>query len=117
VRTWRGVLVLIIGVYLGALAFTALSSWYYMYSGLYLEMEMGPQMFVVFSPILATPIVIIVLLIHIPMSRYFNYDRYWKWFLAGISYSSVFLAIISLWLLMVPIVLNPFSLKFIARQR
>ncbi len=102
---------------MGAIAFSAVSAWYYMYSGLYREMEMGPQMFVVFSPILATPIVIIALLIHIPLSRYFNFDRYWKWFLAGISYSSVFLAIISLWLLMVPIVLNPFSLKFIARQR
>jgi hypothetical protein len=116
-KTWRGAFVLVIGLILGAIAFSAVSASYYMYSGLYREMEMGPQMFVVFSPILAMPIVIIALLIHIPLSRYFNFDRYWKWFLAGVSYSSVFLGIISVWLLIVPIILNPFSLKLLTRQR
>jgi len=116
-KTWRGALVLIIGVFLGALAFSALSASYYMYSGLYLEMEMGPQMFVVFSPILAMPIVIIALLIHILLSSYFNFDRYWKWFLSGISYASVFLSIISLWFLIIPFFLNPFSIKLIAKLK
>jgi hypothetical protein len=110
---WKNCAILTLGVFIGSAIFSAIRTEYYLYNKI--QTEVGPQMFVAVSPILAVPIVIIALVIHIPLRNYFKFNVSWKWFLSGISYASILLGLISPWMLIIPIVLNPFSLKLISK--
>lgn len=114
-KSWLGYIWLVVAIFLGSAAFSGLRTLNYIYKGL--QPNMAPQMFILFSPVLAAPVALVTLLIHIVFYRYFKFDSFWKWFLPGISYSSLLLGLISPWLLIIPLVLNPISLKLIVNAR
>jgi hypothetical protein len=99
---------MIMGIFLGAILFSGIRTWYYIYKGF--QPNIAPQMFIIFSPVLGALISVIALGIHGILGHYLNFNGYWKWFLAGISYSSVLLCLISPWLLLFPVIFNPVSL-------
>jgi hypothetical protein len=69
------------------------------YKILALQPNMAPEMFVLFAPVLAVPIALISLAVHIFIRKSFSYPTYALWFVAGVCYSSIFLLLISPWLL------------------
>ena len=102
---WLGGGCLIAAVFLGSALFSGIRVYYYIYMGF--QPNMGPGMFVVFSPVLAAPIAVIAFLVHVIFANYFKFDTCWKWFLSGISYASLLLGLIDPWLLLIPLVFNP----------
>jgi hypothetical protein len=61
--------------------------------------NMAPEMFVIFAPVLALPIALFAPAAHFAMRATYGYQRDSYWFLAGIAYSTVFLLLITPWLL------------------
>lgn len=110
---WLGGGCLVAAVFVGSAIFSGVRTYLYIYKGL--QPNMAPQMFVIFSPILAAPIAVIALAAHIAFANYFRFDTYWKWLLSGISYSSILLVLISPWLLLIPLIFNPIVLTPIAK--
>ena len=108
-RTWTGPVLLVIATFLGSAAFSAIRMFIYKAEGL--QPNMAPEMFIVFSPVLALPIALIGVLIHIVFARRFGFSRPWQWFAAGVAYSTLVLGLINPWLLVVPLVLNPVTLR------
>lgn len=99
-------------IFLGAAFFSACRTLYYIVLGL--EPNIAPQMFIVFSPILALPIAVAAAIVH-GIIGILTYDRGLKWFFAGISYSSILLGLITPWLLLVFVFLNPISILVYSR--
>lgn len=114
-KIWIGCIYLVVAVFVGAAGFSALRTWYYIYNGF--QPNMAPQMFIIFSPVLAMPIAILALLIHSIFSRFFKFDAYWQWTLAGLSYSVVLLGLITPWLLLIPLLLNPITWQLFIRWK
>ena len=104
-----GVLWIAIGVIAGSALWSALRTLQYVIEGR--QPDMGPGLFILFSPILALPIVIVAGALHLIMRRYFAYLYWWQWALAGAMYSSVLLGLISPWLLVFPLFVNPIVLR------
>jgi len=105
VNKWLGGGCLIAAVFLGSALFSGIRVYYYIYMGF--QPNMGPEILVIMSPILAAPIAVIAFLVHVIFANYFKFDTCWKWFLSGISYASLFLGLIDPWLLLIPLVFNP----------
>ena len=99
---------LIAGIFVGAIAFSFLRVLQYKYAGS--QPDMAPEMFVLFSPILSIPIVLLAVIIHFLLRSRFTYKNIFSWFLAGIAYSSIFLLLIAFWFL--PIVIGIYFLAF-----
>ena len=112
-KNFYGFILMILGIFIGAAFFSSLRTSYYIYYGI--KPNMAPQIFIVFSPVLAIIISIFVSIVHIILKNYLVFDKYWKWFLSGVSYSSVLLGLISPWLLIIPVFINPISAKLIIR--
>lgn len=110
-KAWVGCLWLVLAVFIGGALFSGVRTLYYIVAELH--PNIGPQMFIAVSPILSAPIALIATLVHVLFRSEFGYDAYWKWFIAGISYSSILLGLISPWLLLIPIALNPVTAKVI----
>ena len=100
-------LLLFVGVQMGAIVFSAIRTLYYFLMGV--QSNMGPQLFIIFAPILSIPFTIIAFIIHITLSKYFSFNRYTEWFCAGVSYALPLLGLISGWLLLLFVICNPFS--------
>jgi tellurite resistance protein TehA-like permease len=103
--------IMISGVFIGAVLFSSMRVWFYIYQGI--QPNMAPQMFILFSPIMGVLISVPAILLQVVFRKIINFNSYWKWFLAGLSYSSVLLGLITPWLLAVFILLNPLSLKLL----
>ena len=109
-----GVIWLAAGAVAGSAVWSALRTLMYVVEGR--QPNMGPELFILFSPVLALPIAIGAGILHLIMHRYFAYRHWWQWMLAGAMYSSVLLGLISPWLLLVPLVINPIVFRaFISR--
>lgn len=104
-----GILWLALGTFLGSALCSALRTLTYHSEGR--QPNMAPELFIVFSPILALPIVLLAGIVHVLAHRYFGYRHGWQWALAGAMYSSIMLGLISPWLLLVPLVVNPIVLR------
>jgi hypothetical protein len=102
------------GAVIGSALWSALRTLVYIIEGR--QPNMGPELFILFSPVLAVPIVIAAGIIHVAMTRYFAYQRWWQWALAGVMYSSILLGLISPWLLLVPLVFNPIVLRAFSKR-
>lgn len=113
-QQWRGIVAMIAGIFVGAAGFSAIRTIYYIAQGA--QPNIAPQMFIVFSPILAFPITVAAVVLHAIFNKFLTFDRYWKWFLAGISYSSIVLGLISPWLLFIFVILNPVVIKLSQRH-
>ena len=114
VDKWLGGGCLVAAVFLGSALFSGIRTYIYIYQGL--QPHMGPGMFVIASPILAAPIALIAFVAHLTFANFFKFDRYWKWFLSGISYSSILLGLIDPWLLLIPLIFNPIVLTLRAKR-
>ena len=73
--------------------------------------NMGPEMFLVFSPIVAAPVAALAAAAHLIFARFFAFRSGWQWASAGTMYSMVLLGLISPWLLLGPILVNPITLR------
>jgi hypothetical protein len=111
--TLRGCALLAIATFVGAAMFSVLDV--LKYKALGLQPNMAPEMFVVFSPIIALPIVIIAVLIHSIFARQFGFTKAWHWMAAGLAYSSVLLGFINPWLLLIPLAVNPITIHLARR--
>jgi hypothetical protein len=109
-----GILWIAVGAVTGSAVWSALRTLTYILEGR--QPNMGPELFILFSPVLALPIVITAGILHFIMHRYFAYRHWWQWALAGVMYSSVLLGLISPWLLLVPVAINPIVLRAFLRR-
>ena len=110
-KTWTGCVLLVIATFVGAAAFSAVRMFLYKAEGL--QPNMAPEMFVIFSPVLALPIALVAVLIHAIFAGRFAFSKPWQWLGAGIAYSALLLGLISPWLLIIPLALNPITLRFV----
>jgi hypothetical protein len=78
--------------------------------------EMHPAIGLFFVPILCAPIFLITSLLHIVLRRFFGYDQWIQWLVAGAMYSLVMLLIVGgWWMLLVPAAVNPITLRLLER--
>jgi hypothetical protein len=104
-KAWIGCVILATSVFVGSALFSALRVVLYKLAGT--ETNMAPEMFVIFSPVLALPVAVVAVLIHAVFAKTFAFSSGWSWLLAGLAYSSLLLGLISPWLLLIPLVANP----------
>lgn len=101
---------LAIGVFVGAAASSGLRTMIYVLGDR--QPDMGPQLFILFSPILGAPIAGIALALHLAARKWFAYDRYWKWFAAGCGWGAILLVLVTPWLgLTAALLVNPAFLR------
>lgn len=112
-KTWIGCILLAVSTFVGAAMFSALRV--VLYKALGEQPNMAPEMFIVFSPVLAAPIAIVVVLIHALFLKKFEFERAWQWVGSGVAYSTLLLGLISPWLLIVPLALNPITILLVQR--
>ena len=113
-KTWTGCVLLVVATFLGAALFSAIRTALYHAEGLH--SNMAPEMFIVFSPVLALPIAVVAVLIHSVFANRFRYSNAWQWFFSGIAYSSLLIGLINPWLLVIPLMVNPITLRIILKN-
>jgi len=86
-----------------------------MYNAAGLQPNMAAEMFILVSPLLAAPIAVVAVMVHSWYAGYFGFRSGWQWAYAGLSYSSILLGLISPGLLLVPLLANPITLKFLRK--
>jgi len=91
-----GCSILAVAVLIGVIAVSALRLVIYKTTGA--QPDMGAEMFLFFAPVVAMPIIAVVLLVHIAARSWFNFHSAWQWAAAGLGYSLVSLALIRAWL-------------------
>lgn len=106
-KTMAGLVLMLGAVLAGCIAFSALRTLTYYWEGR--TPNMGPEMFILLSPVLAAPIMGIAGMVHVVFFSFFGYEKYRAWFLAGISWSSVLLGLIEPWLLYPVAAVNPIT--------
>ncbi len=104
-----GFLGIALGAIVGSAVWSALRTWTYILEGR--QPNMGPELFVLFSPVLAIPIALAAGIGHVLAHKYFAYRHWWQWVVAGLMYSTVLLGLVSPWLLLIPAVINPITLR------
>ena len=112
-KTWIGCILLAVSIFVGSAMFSALRM--VLYKALGEQPNMAPEMFIVFSPVLAAPIVIIAVLVHALFAKKFEFEGAWKWIGSGVAYSTLLLGLISPWLLIVPLTVNPITILLVRR--
>jgi len=75
--------------------------------------NIGPQIGYIMYPILVTPISIFAIIIQIIFHKFFAYQSYFQWGLAGLSWGLIFLVLVTPWLAILFLVFNPVSLKYV----
>jgi len=106
-KTW-GLIWMTLSVFVGAVIFSSLRTLQYILNDYH--PNIAPGMFIILSPVLALPIALVAIMLNAIFARYLLLDAYWKWVLSGVAYSSILLGLISPWLLLIPLLLNPFSI-------
>ena len=109
VKNTIGFAVLVISVFASTMASALARTIWYKYSGY--QPNMAPEMFVIFSPVIAAPLALAAGIIHGVFRSYFSYTTATQWFIAGVSYGALTLALISPWLLLVLLIVNPVVAK------
>ena len=107
----KGCAILTVSIFVGAAFFSAVRTMMYNAAGL--QPNMGAEMFILFSPLLGAPIAIVAVIIHSWFAGFFRFSSGWQWAYAGASYSSILLGLISPGLLLIPLLANPITLKFL----
>ena len=69
--------------------------------------NMGSELFMLFSPVVAPPIVIMAAIVHLLAHKYLAYRYWWQWVSAGVAYSGVLLELVSPWLLLLVAIFAP----------
>jgi hypothetical protein len=112
-KTWIGCILLAVSTFVGAALFSALRV--VLYKTLSEQPNMAPEMFIVFSPVLAAPIVFVVVIVHALFAKKFEFKGTWQWIGSGLAYSTLLLGLISPWLLIVPLAINPITILLVRR--
>ena len=110
-KTWEGCALMVVAIFVGSALFSGLDTIVYKVKGL--QPNMAPEMFIIFSPVLALPIALGAVLLHAIFAKFFGFSRWSQWCWAGIAYASVLLGLISPWLLLIPLILNPLTLRLV----
>jgi len=112
-----GLLILTGGVIVGALMAAAIRHLVYVNSGW--EPNVHPGMGYITFPLLALPLAVCALLLHVALRRFFAYVHAWQWLLAGIAYGLWFVAFLEPSFLVLALLLNPltFQCALIVRTR
>jgi uncharacterized membrane protein len=98
-ENFRNFMILTLGVFIGAVIFSVVRVFQYKWLGL--QPGMAPEMFVIFSPVLALPVAMIAVVVHYFFRNSFKYQNPTRWFFAGVIYSSILLLLVSPWLLLI----------------
>jgi hypothetical protein len=85
------------GVFVGAIGCSILRVMQYKLNDW--QPNVAPEMFVVLAPVLALPIALIALAAHFAIRATYAYRQDSHWVLAGIAYSTIYLLLITPWLL------------------
>lgn len=110
----RRYVVLVVMTYAGAILWTALRVAVHRLTIPY--PHMGPEVFFLFAPVLATPIAVLGVVFHLATSRRWCLRGYHDFALAGLSYSAVLLVLISPWLIFIVLLLHPWLWRFLSRE-
>jgi hypothetical protein len=78
--------------------------------------NMHPGIAFVMLPFLLTPLLLIVCATHLVLSKFFHYKNSYEWACAGFLYSLVFLFFLWPWLIIIPVILNPFSARLFRKE-
>jgi len=95
---WVGCTILALAVLIGVVVVSAFRMAIYKTTGT--QPNMGPEMFLVFAPVVAVPIAAAGLLLHVVARRWFSFHSAWQWAAAGFTYSLVSLVLIDAWLVL-----------------
>lgn len=114
-KTWKGLVILVASVFFGVLLWSTIRMLMYKIAGL--QPNMGPELFVLFAPLVAAPIALVALVIHLLLLKFFSYRTALPWFLSGVSYSSFVLGEIHEWLLLIPILTTPLLIVGLRKLR
>jgi hypothetical protein len=80
------------------------------------QREMGPAVGFLFVPILALPVIALACVVHVVANKWFVYQTWRDWVSAGVLYALIFLAFTSLWLLVIPLVVNPITVAWWSKR-
>lgn len=104
-----GSLVLLVGVLVGALAAAAIRHLVYVSDGW--QPNVHPGMAYYAFPVLALPLALLAMLVHIALRRSFAYAHGWQWLLAGFAYGLWFLAFLGPVFFVLVAILNPLAVR------
>jgi hypothetical protein len=113
-KNWKGYLLLALGVVGGTILVGVIRL--IAYKAANVQPNMAPEIYFVFAPVLAMPILVGSIIVHVLFSKYFDYKTGSAWFFSGLSYASFLLYLISDLLLIVPILTNPALVLFLRRK-
>jgi hypothetical protein len=78
--------------------------------------NMHPSIAFVMLPFLLVPLLLVVCAIHVVLRNFFRYETSRDWAFAGILYALFFLFFLWPWLIIIPVILNPFSVRLIRKE-
>jgi hypothetical protein len=79
--------------------------------------EMHPSIGLFFVPILCAPVILLAVVIHSVLHRFFNYDKWMHWITAGLMYSLILLIIVAgWWMLLIPAFVNPVTVRLLEKR-
>src|SRR5262245_50738927 len=102
---WVGALWLMFGGICGAEIVAVLRVFYY--HALELRPNIAPEMGLLYFPLLAVPLLLIVATLHVFLRVFFDYRSRLNWFLAGVWHAMLLLCLIDNRLLALSLLLNP----------
>lgn len=95
--SWVSLLLIWVGILIGAVMCAAVRIMQYNFLGTH--PNMAPEMFMVFAPILALPLLIVSIIVHALFHRKTKSAISFNWLLVGGCYSVIFLLLVSFWFL------------------
>jgi len=105
-----------VGVFCGTVALSALRVLYYLSADI--RPEMSPMMFLLFSPLVATAILVISIPLELLLNRLiFRPATTLHAVVLGLSYTTVLLGLISTWGLLCLLVFNPVCVRLFSVRR
>jgi hypothetical protein len=104
---------MVIGCLGGSVVAAAIRTMYYHARDL--QPAVAPEMGFIMFPVLAIPLALVALILHMVLHRFFAYKSGRQWFLAGACYGLWFLAFVGPYLLVVPIFANPPLIRIAGR--
>jgi hypothetical protein len=111
--TLRGLVILSLTLILSATALTCIDVVIRLHQA---PGNMHPGIAFVMLPFLLTPLLLIICAIHLVLSKFFHYKNSYEWACAGFLYSLVFLFFLWPWLIVIPVILNPFSVRLFGKE-
>ena len=105
---------MLLAVFLGTIASTALRAYYYI--GMGYRTEMSPYIMIMVSPVLALMVTAVALVSEWALSfTKFSIEDRRRALIIGLSYAGMTLALFERWTIFLPLVINPFTARYACR--